>query len=425
MSALVLAAEERAPAVLAARARAEAVEAERLRPAAQRSAASAGRRWPEPDDAYRTAYQRDRDRIVHSSAFRRLQYKTQVFINNEGDHYRTRLTHTLEVAQIARTTARALGLNEDLTEAVALAHDLGHTPFGHAGEDVLDDLMSGSGGFEHNLQSYRIVTELERAYPDFPGLNLTREARHGVFAHSSNPRAIPDELAGFRSPPLEAQVADLADEIAYSAHDMEDGLASGLLEMDDLRESALFRRHWPQEASGPNAADAMDRRIAVRRLLRGVIADLAGALIRETEARLRRSGIEDDGALQPHRAVLAAEPLVGLPAAEEEERRELKDVLHRRLYRHSRVVAAADAGTRLLPGLFRRYLEAPDEMPKHFRRRIGESSPERVVCDYIAGMTDRFVTVEHHRLFPETPAARIPALLRRRRAAGGGPEGIT
>lgn len=429
----MLAAEE--PAALAARARAEAVEAERLRPAAQRSAATAGRRWPEPDDAYRTAYQRDRDRIVHSSAFRRLQYKTQVFINNEGDHYRTRLTHTLEVAQIARTTARALGLNEDLTEAVALAHDLGHTPFGHAGEDALAELMKDSGGFEHNLQSYRIVTELERAYPDFPGLNLTREARHGVFAHSSNPRAIPEELAGFRSPPLEAQVADLADEIAYSAHDMEDGLASGLLEMDDLRESVLFRRHWPREASGPNApdaaddpdapdaADAADRRIAVRRLLRGVIADLAGALIRETEARLRRSGIEDDGALRPHRAVLAAEPLVGLPAVEEEERLELKDVLHRRLYRHPRVVAAADAGTRLLPGLFRRYLETPDEMPGHFRRRIGESSPERVVCDYIAGMTDRFVTVEHRRLFPDAPTDRVPTLPRRRRAAGGGREG--
>ena len=424
----VLAAEE--PAALAARARAEAVEAERLRPAAQRSAATAGRRWPEPDDAYRTAYQRDRDRIVHSSAFRRLQYKTQVFINNEGDHYRTRLTHTLEVAQIARTTARALGLNEDLTEAVALAHDLGHTPFGHAGEDALAELMEDSGGFEHNRQSYRIVTELERAYPDFPGLNLTREARHGVFAHSSNPRAVPEELAGFRSPPLEAQVADLADEIAYSAHDMEDGLASGLLEMNDLRESALFRRHWPREASAagdpndpndPNDTDAADRRIAVRRLLRGVIADLAGALIRETEARLRASGIEDDGA--PHRAVLSAEPLVGLPAAEEEERLELKEVLHRRLYRHERVVAAADAGTRLLPGLFRRYLESPDEMPQHFRRRIGESSPERVVCDYIAGMTDRFVTVEHRRLFPDAPTDRVPTLPRRRRAAGGGREG--
>lgn len=436
MSVGALAAEERAPAAPAARARAEAAEGERLRPAAQRSAASAGRRWPEPEVPYRAAYQRDRDRIVHSSAFRRLQYKTQVFINNEGDHYRTRLTHTLEVAQIARTASRALGLNEDLTEAVALAHDLGHTPFGHAGEEVLDDLMRDSGGFEHNLQSYRIVTELERAYPDFPGLNLTREARHGVFAHSSNPRAVPEELAGFRSPPLEAQVADLADEIAYSAHDMEDGLASGLLEVDDLRESALFRRHWPREASGSDAAaDAADRRIAVRGLLRGVIADLAGALIRETETRLRESGIEtgigkemgtgpdDDGALLPRRAVLDAEPLVGLPTAEEEERLELKEVLHRRLYRHERVVAAADAGTRLLPGLFRRYLETPEEMPEHFRRRIRGSSPERVVCDYIAGMTDRFVSVEHRRLFPETPAARVPALPRRRRGAGRGREG--
>ena len=410
------------PVEIPGRASAEAAEAERLRPAAQRSATSAGRRWPEESDPYRTAYQRDRDRIIHSSAFRRLQYKTQVFINHEGDHFRTRLTHTLEVAQIARTTARTLRLNEDLTEAVALAHDLGHTPFGHAGEEVLDRLMAGHGGFEHNLQSYRIVTELERAYPGFPGLNLTRETRHGILAHSRQRARSPEEFAAFRSPPMEAQVADLADEIAYSAHDMEDGLASGLIAVSDLEASALFRRHWRPEA------DRADRRVAVRLLLRGVIGDLATDLIHATEERTRASGIESDGdggsgsglavGGAPERAVLLREPLAGLTPERERERLELKAILHESLYRHPRVLEAAEAGTRLLPDLFARYLEAPAEMPPHFRDRIETARPERVVCDYIAGMTDRFVELEHARLFPgKTPgrAAALPRARARRR----------
>lgn len=404
------------PAAIPGRASAEAAEAERLRPAAQRSAASAGRLWPEESDPYRTAYQRDRDRIIHSSAFRRLQYKTQVFINHEGDHFRTRLTHTLEVAQIARTTARTLRLNEDLTEAVALAHDLGHTPFGHAGEEVLDRLMAGHGGFEHNLQSYRTVTELERAYPGFPGLNLTRETRHGILAHSRQREKCPEEFAAFRSPPIEAQVADLADEIAYSAHDMEDGLASGLIEVSDLEASALFRRHRRPEADGA------DRRVAVRLLLRGVIADLATDLIHATEKRIRASGIESDGdggsglgvGARPERAVLLRGPLAGLTPERERERLELKAILHESLYRHPRVLEAAEAGTRLLPDLFARYLEAPTEMPPHFRERIEGARPERVVCDYIAGMTDRFVELEHARLFPGRSPGRAAALPRAR-----------
>lgn len=405
------------PERIPGRARAEAAEAERLRPAAQRSATSAGRRWPEESDPYRTAYQRDRDRIIHSSAFRRLQYKTQVFINHEGDHFRTRLTHTLEVAQIARTTARTLRLNEDLTEAVALAHDLGHTPFGHAGEEVLDRLMAGHGGFEHNLQSYRIVTELERAYPGFPGLNLTRETRHGILAHSRQREKSPAEFAAFRSPPIEAQLADLADEIAYSAHDMEDGLASGLIAVSDLEASALFRRHWSP------AADGADRRVAVRRLLRGVIADLATDLIHATEERTVASGLEEDlerdpgGAVSPERAVLLRGPLAGLTPERERERLELKAILHECLYRHPRVLEAAEAGTRLLPPLFARYLEAPAEMPPHFRGRIETARLERVVCDYIAGMTDRFVELEHARLFPGSKPARAAALPRSRAPA--------
>ena len=373
-----------------------AEEEGRLRPTARKSAESAGRRRPEPPRPFRTAYQRDRDRIIHSSAFRRLQYKTQVFINHEGDHYRTRLTHTLEVAQIARTAARALRLNEDLTEAVALAHDLGHTPFGHAGETVLDGLMRDHGGFEHNIQSYRIVDELERAYPGFPGLNLTREARHGVFAHSSRAGFAPEDLAGFASPPLEAQLADLADEIAYSAHDMEDGLASGLIKVADLREAALFRRHWPGRAE----AGAGDRRVPVRTLLRGVIGELAVGLIEETERRIRDSGIEAPGGGGAAAVLSRTRPLVALPESRAEELTELKGVLLNRLYRHPRVLRVTEAGTRLLPDLFRHYLKVPSDLPDHFRRRMGPSSPERVVCDYIAGMTDRFAQEEHARRFP-------------------------
>lgn len=384
----------------------EAEEAARLRPAAQRSACSAGRLCPEPAQPQRTAYQRDRDRIIHSSAFRRLQYKTQVFINHEGDHYRTRLTHTLEVAQIARTAARALRLNEDLTEAVALAHDLGHTPFGHAGEKVLDDLMQDYGGFEHNIQSYRIVDRLERAYPDFPGLNLTRETRHGVFAHSSRAGFVPDDLAGLASPPLEAQLADLADEIAYSAHDLEDGLASGLIAVADLEEAALFRRHWPAAGSLPQT----DRRVRVRQLLRGVISDLVVQLIGETELRIRSSGVEAPGAGGPEAPLRRADPLVALPSTGERELIELKDVLGKRLYRHPRVVQATRAGTCLLPDLFRHYLETRGDLPEHFRCRIGTSpeasSAERVVCDYIAGMTDRFAQEDHRHRFGEKTGRR-------------------
>ena len=363
----------------------------RLRPVACRSARSAGRRWPEPSDPLRTAYQRDRDRIIHSSAFRRLQYKTQVFINHEGDHYRTRLTHTLEVAQIARTIARSLRLNEDLTEAVALAHDLGHTPFGHAGEEVLDGLMAGHGGFEHNIQSFRIVDELERAYPGFPGLNLTRESRHGILAHSSRAGFAPEELRGLGPPPLEAQIADVADEIAYSAHDMEDGLASGLIGVADLEDAALFRRHWPGfREDGPP-----DRRVPVRTLLRGVIRDLATALIEGTEARIRESGVEARAEGGPPTAA----PLAALTEERAAELGELRAVLHSRLYRHPQVVQAAEAGTRLLPDLFRHYLDSPGDLPGHFRDRVGGASPERVVCDYIAGMTDRFAIEDHQRRF--------------------------
>lgn len=365
-----------------------------LRPAACHSALSAGRRFPEASDPHRTAYQRDRDRIIHSSAFRRLQYKTQVFINHEGDHFRTRLTHTLEVAQIARSAARILRLNEDLTEAVALAHDLGHTPFGHAGEEVLDRLMQNHGGFEHNVQSFRIVDALERAYPDFPGLNLTRESRHGIFAHSSRAGFVPEDLQGLGAPSFEAQVADIADEIAYSAHDMEDGLSSGLIGVSDLEEAALFRRHWP----GSFEKEQHYGRVKVRTLLRRVIADLVVALVEETERRIRESGIEEPGS-DPARTEQPGSRLVELPARQDAELRELKTVLHERLYRHPRVAETTEAETRRLPDLFHHYLETPEDLPAHFEERIGASSRERVVCDYIAGMTDRFAAWDHQQRF--------------------------
>ena len=364
-------------------------EAERLRPCAQRSAETAGRRFPESPPRRRSEFQRDRDRIIHSSAFRRLQYKTQVFINHEGDHYRTRLTHTLEVAQIARDLARALRLNEDLTEATALAHDLGHTPFGHAGETVLDGLMREWGGFEHNIQSYRIVHRLERAYPDFPGLNLTTETRHGVFAHSSRGGFAPQDLAAWRQPPLEAQLADLSDEIAYTAHDLEDGLSSGLIEAEDLEEAALFRRQRGELGAGY-------RRVAVRTVLRGLIGELARGVIAATEARIRDAGMDREG---PEGPLRLARPVVGLFAPLRRDLDELKDVLMRRLYRHPRVLSAAERGTRLLPDLFGCFLDEPERLPRHFRERMGVSRRERVVCDYVAGMTDRFARDEHRRIF--------------------------
>ena len=251
--------------------------------------------------------------------------------------------------------------------------------------------MADHGGFEHNLQSYRIVDELERAYPDGPGLNLTRETRHGVFAHSGRIGFVPEDLAGFRSPPVEAQLADLADEIAYSAHDMEDGLASRLIQVRDLEAAALFRRHWP----GDRALRRDGRRVAVRTLLRGVITDLVTALIAETERRIAASGA-DDPDLGPE-APLHRPPLAGLPPGREAELRELKSVLHERLYRHPRVVSAAAAGTRLFPDLFHHYRARPEDLPPHFRSRIGASSLERVVADYLAGMTDRFLRDDHSR----------------------------
>ncbi len=354
-----------------------------MHPLARRSGASAGRLHPEPPHRFRSEYQRDRDRIIHSSAFRRLQGKTQVFVTDHADHPRTRLTHTLEVAQIARTLARELRLNEDLTEAIALAHDLGHPPFGHAGEDELDRLMREHGGFEHNIQSYRIVDKLERAYPGFRGLNLTRETRLGVFAHSPRSGWRPPDFDGLTQPPLEGQLADVADEVAYTAHDMEDGFGSGLIVPEDLEPSPLFKRHW--------VAGDGSRRVPVRTLVRGVIDELASAVLGETRRRIEASGLDD-----AEQALRLDRPLVGIGDTAGAELAGLKELLRRRLYRHPAVLRATRRRTAALPALFRYYLENRSGLPPHIAQRIGVASPQRVVCDYLAGMTDRF-TMRCHR----------------------------
>jgi dGTPase len=370
----------------------EDLEAAKLSAYAALSATSRGRRYPEPEHGFRTAYQRDRDRIIHSTAFRRLEYKTQVFVNHEGDHYRTRLTHSLEAAQIARTIARALQLNEDLTEALTLAHDLGHTPFGHSGEDTMNELMRDHGGFEHNLQALRIVDLLEERYPDFPGLNLTFEAREGIVKHSPryHDRA-PVEFQDDREPVLEAQLVDLADEIAYTNHDLEDGLSSQILTFDALEDIALWKEHFDSKHRFPPGEEA---RLPVRIAIRGIINTLTSDLIEKTSENLSGAKIEtlEDVRRQPRR-------LVTFTPSVERKKRELQDFLFTNLYRHHRVVRMAEKARRVVSDLFEAYVSNPLQLPPHISQRFPEEELERVVCDYIAGMTDRFALDEHKKLF--------------------------
>jgi dGTPase len=370
----------------------ENLEAEKLSSYAALSATSRGRRYPEPEHAFRTAYQRDRDRIIHSTAFRRLEYKTQVFINHEGDHYRTRLTHSLEAAQIARTIARALRLNEDLTEALTLAHDLGHTPFGHSGEEAMNQLMSDHGGFEHNVQALRIVEVLERRYPDFPGLNLTFEVREGIVKHSPQHLArVPPEFQDGNEPVLEAQLVDLADEIAYTNHDLEDGLRSQILTLGALEEIALWKEHF--EAQNRSYSDERDR-LSIRAAVRGIIDTLATDLIQRTSDNLGASGIRTQDDIRRHGTRLVAfNPTI------EQKKRELQDFLFTHLYRNYRVVRMAEKAQRIVRDLFHAYTSNPQQLPPHIGQRLRENGLERVVCDYIAGMTDRFALDEHRKLF--------------------------
>ncbi len=377
--------------MLYTRERLEEIEIQTLAPYAHKSRFSKGRFYPEPEPEYRTAFQRDRDRILHTSAFRRLEYKTQVFITYEGDYYRTRLTHTLEVAQIGRTVARALGANEILTEAIILAHDLGHPPFGHSGEAVLNRLMRDHGGFEHNRQSFRIVTELERRYPDFHGLNLTWETLEGIVKHETeydvaDARDFNPHLRAH----LEAQIANVADELAYTAHDLDDGLRSGMITPRMLRGIEIWeilRQHldWHDEH-----LDELTRHRLVRRLINLEVTDL----VHTTDQRLRESGVRSVEELQrlPYNVVSHSEGM-------RRRNRELKDFLYKNLYNHPRVVRMAQKAERILSDLFAAYTHRPEILPRHIQARIEEYGLHRAVCDYIAGMTDRFAIEEHRKLF--------------------------
>ena len=357
-----------------------------LAPWAATSEKSLGRRFAEPEHAYRSPFQRDRDRIVHTNAFRRLEYKTQVFINHEGDHYRTRLTHTIEVSLIARTLARALRLNEDLAEAIALAHDLGHPPFGHAGEDVLDELMKGHGGFEHNAQSLRIVDALEVHYPDFRGLNLTAEVREGLAKKSWFGST---DAAGTGAT-LEAQLCDLSDSIAYDAHDVDDGLRSNLIRWSDIRHLAIWRQ-VPSQDDVRSPAPGYD--VAVLARIRGLKDYLVGDVIAQTTANLRARGVSTYADLR------AAGPVAAFSPEADAARRELERFLFTRLYRHPRVAQTRRRAEGVIRDIFRAYVDDPRRLPYATRERIREDQLVRVVGDYVAGMTDRFALEEHARLF--------------------------
>ena len=357
------------------------------------SSLTRGRHYDEPEHPFRLAFQRDRDRIIHSTAFRRLEYKTKVFVNHEGDYYRTRLTHTMETAQVTRTVARVLGLNVDLAETVALAHDLGHTPFGHAGEHVLADLMSAYGGFEHNGQSLRIVEVLERRYAEFPGLNLTYEVREGIVKHSGRfdrPRV--SDFDADSAPPLEAQIVDVCDEIAYNSHDIDDGLQSGLLTLGDLEGISLWEDAFAEKtAAYPNADFSILRYQAVR----GIIDFLVADLIRTVDEKVQELGIEtldDVRAVKPKIAEFSPEVDAAVRA--------LKERLMERLYQHQRVRRMTAKAGRVMKGLFDAYMEDPRQMPGHIVGREAEdTSMPRIIADYIAGMTDRFAFEEYAKLY--------------------------
>ncbi len=355
---------------------------------------SRGRRHQEGSPAGRNEFQRDRDRIIHSSAFRRLEYKTQVFVNHEGDLFRTRLTHSIEVAQIGRGIARNLGLHEDLVEAVALAHDLGHTPFGHAGQDALNSCMKEFGGFEHNLQSLRVVDELEQKYAEFDGLNLTFETREGILKHCSRENAktlgdVGERFLHGHSPSLEAQVANLADEIAYNNHDVDDGLRSGLITLEQLEQVALFARHLAEVRA--KYAGLTGRRLiheTIRRMINAQVTDLCT----QSAARIAELGPADIEAIR------ASKPLIAFSAEMQQQQVELKKFLRSHLYKHYKVNRMSSKATRIVRELYHAFTEDVALMPDDFQL-MAKDDKARAVADYIAGMTDRYAILEHRRLF--------------------------
>ncbi|UCG74399.1 MAG: deoxyguanosinetriphosphate triphosphohydrolase [Chromatiales bacterium] len=378
---------------------------------------SLGREHPEPSHPYRGEYQRDRDRIIHSTAFRRLVYKTQVFVNHEGDHYRTRLTHSLEVAQIARTAARCLHLNEELVEAICLAHDLGHTPFGHAGQEALNACMKPWGGFEHNLQSLRVVDELEERYAGFRGLNLTYETREGILKHCSkrNAKALGDLGQRFlsrRQPGLEAQLANLADEIAYNNHDVDDGLRAGLLTEDELAGVELFSSHWE---SVREAHPRIGRRELVHETVRAMINEVVTDLVDHSRTTLERVHPADADAVRRQ-----SRAMIDFSRPTAKRHRALKSFLNKRLYRHERVMEMTERATAVVTELFTRFMDDVHAMPRsHADRALegqesaGDAGRARAVADYVAGMTDRYALSAYARLVGESPDLEMHAQLMR------------
>jgi dGTPase len=365
--------------------------------------ATRGRASAEAAPAFRSEFQRDRDRIIHCTAFRRLVYKTQVFVNHEGDLYRTRLTHTIEVAQIARTVAQALQLNEPLTEAICLAHDLGHTPFGHAGQDALNECMRDFGGFEHNLQSLRVVDELEERYAEFPGLNLTFETREGILKHCSLNNARQLGLLGERfikreQPSLEAQIANIADEIAYNNHDADDGLRAGLITIEGLRAVTVFRReHDAVLKAYPDLSGRRQINEIIRRMINHVVADL----IRTSAMTIGEAAPDSIEAVRRH-----SQPLIRLSDTVMAEHLELKQYLRQEVYKHFRVLRMTTKARRVVQSLFAAFYAAPELMPVEHQRtaidkreKSGNTGLARAVADYIAGMTDRYAILEHQRVF--------------------------
>ncbi|MDK1080999.1 MAG: deoxyguanosinetriphosphate triphosphohydrolase [Anaerolineae bacterium] len=369
----------------------EEIEDKSLAPYGMRSKDTKGRAYLDNEPGYRTSFQRDRDRILHTTAFRRLEYKTQVFINYEGDYYRTRLTHTLEVAQIGRTIARALGGNEDLIEGICLAHDLGHSPFGHAGEVAFARLMNDYGGFDHNKQSLRIVTELEQRYPEFPGLNLTWELREGIVKHESeydisDASEFNPELRGN----LETQIANVADELAFTAHDLDDGLRSGMLSPQMLSGIAIWEIlidniKW----RGPDLND-----VARHKLIRQLIGMEVTDLVTTTDSKLKESSSQSPQDIQE-----LTYNVIGFGEEMSRRNRELKDFLYKKMYRNYRVVRMQVKAEQILEDLFNAFLKEPFTLPDQFQAYINNRGLERTICDYLAGMTDRYAIEEHQKLF--------------------------
>jgi len=364
-----------------------------LAPYAMKSCNSRGRVHKESEHAYRLCYQRDRDRIIHSAAFRRLEYKTQVFVNHEGDYYRTRLTHSIEVSQIARTIACALRLNMDLTEAISLVHDLGHTPFGHSGEEVLNDLMAKCGGFNHNLQGLRVVDYLEERYPNFPGLNLSWEVREGIVKHSSvfDIAVKIKEFSPTEMPSLETQVVDVADEIAYDNHDLDDGLTSGLIKESDLEGLKIWEKINRQINQKYDRINLNCRKYLI---IRGLIDLQVTDLIQTTQSEIVRQRIKNY--TDPHKI---GHKIVGFSKEVKELRKPLRQLLMQKLYHHYRVMRMSTKAKRFIRELFCEYISRPEQLPSEIAQKIPKEGVRRVVCDYIAGMTDRHALDEYKKLF--------------------------